>query len=286
MKTAQWTRTLEELEIVEAARPVDRRRRRRGQGRRQTADKAAVVIDPGEFKRVQKELKESRKLRRESDESARYWAEQAKNGKPAPAAKGRRARGRDRPGGRTITDKGTKGLERVLDKLGFVKKKDVRRRISSTRAEITDQAAMIADVSRPQRSNFAVLQGHRENLQPAQSGSSRTWKRRRKLIANRGAAGQGRDGHDRRRPVAPIRTTTTKTPRAPTSTTRTTRTRSAWRGNPAIAAGGRRAGRPERSPSQKRLVASFAAAGADLTEEKYLKRASSGQINIGGSRAA
>ena len=108
---------------------------------------AAKVVDPAEFKRVQKELRAERARAKESDETARYWAEQARNGgarPPAAAAPPAEDTLDDVDLVDIITTKGAKGLGEVMGRMGYVKRSEVAQDINASRAASNSEAAVLA----------------------------------------------------------------------------------------------------------------------------------------------
>jgi hypothetical protein len=255
-----------------------------------TGDKGGATdkVDP-EVKRLQRELKAERRLRAESQQSERYWAEQARNG--APKAEAGDPEPEPEPDIDVVSElstNGVKGLETVLKKLGYVKAKDVDTRIATTRAEITDQARLFQ--------SYPDLQNEASPLFKAtariynQLKGDPTLARSPKLIeiaARTAKAELGAMSARRRTPETDLSAELSGDEfdedlgddELDEEQERTARV--------ARQAGdrGRRGQRSEPetlSPEQKRMVAAFASVGAPVTEDGYRKRAQAG-IRMGGA---
>lgn len=105
-----------------------------------------VVIDPAEHKRAQKDLAAARRQAKESDETARYWAEQARNTpvrQPAPEPE-KEDDFSDVDLVDLITTQGAKGLATVIERMGYAKKADVQAEIVATRSGIAAENALMS----------------------------------------------------------------------------------------------------------------------------------------------
>ncbi len=238
---------------------------------------APATVDIAEFKRLQKELKEARKARHESDETARYWAERSRDDAPAPKVEAEPDAG-EIDIVNELTANGTKGLESVLAKLGYAKKADIESRISATRSEITDQATLLRkypdleDDSSPFfKATAAVYNSLKTDPHMAKSSrlieiAARTAKAEMPQTRRRAAEPEDDDGADPRYD---------NEDEEDSHVSRVAR-QSGDRGRRET-----RSAPEELTTLQKKMVAKFAAVGANITEESYAKRAQSG-IRMGG----
>lgn len=115
----------------------------------------AVVVDPAEFKRVSKELKAERARAKESEETARYWAERAR-AQPAQRVEEPEAEKIDDIDlVDIITTRGAEGLREVLSRMGFAKREELIAEVVATRgAERAEEVVLkkypdLADNSSP-----------------------------------------------------------------------------------------------------------------------------------------
>jgi len=109
------------------------------------AAKPAVVVDPAEFKRIRADLKAERTARRESDETARYWAEQARNApvKAEPAAPADDLSDVDLV--EAITANGVAGLDGVLKRLGYTKRDELREEVATATRKSSSETQLMRE---------------------------------------------------------------------------------------------------------------------------------------------
>jgi hypothetical protein len=247
---------------------------------------AAKVVDPGEFKRVQRELKETRAREKESAASARYWADQARNApakpaeKPAPVADNLD----DVDLVDIITTQGAKGLGSVIERMGYVKRSEVANEIQATRGADRAETAVLAA--------YPALA---DNSSPLFAKTAEIWNQLKQdpdmarspqlmMIAARTAAAELGLKADPRGQRQPGRT------REPDPdgddyiqdedqerSERIAR-QSGDRGTRPAARG---AAAETLNTMQRNLVAKFKAVGADIDEDRYMRRAQGG-VRIGG----
>jgi hypothetical protein len=238
----------------------------------------AAIVDPAEFKRVQRELKAERTSRKESDATARYWAEKARSAPEKAQAAEKEDDLSDVDLVEQITTHGAKGLDTVLRRLGYAKTSEVRAEIGSTRAQITSEATLMAqypeladDQSPLFHATASIYNSLKGDPEFKGAGSkliamaARTAKAELKL--------KGGDGRGNRR-GAPVDELDPDDEAFEEDEETPEQARAA---RTARQAGdrGRRAtgGAPTLSPGEKAMVAKFKAAGAEITEEGYLRRA-------------
>lgn len=248
-----------------------------------TGEKAKPV-DPliAENKRLQKDAKDARKLAKENDETARYWAEQARH-KPAPAAVVE-VDPADELGEVDLVDeistKGVKGLDALLKKLGYAKTNDVANAIGQTRAEITDQASLLTaypdlgDADSPFfKATAKIFNSLKTDPHMAKSP---------KLIATAARLAKAEMGNAPRRKAAPDPDEDGGEVLDDDELDDSHANRVARQSGDRGRGSRRNDDAPVLSALQKKMVAQFAAVGAPVTEENYLKRAMSGSIRMGG----
>jgi hypothetical protein len=229
---------------------------------------------------LRRQLKEERKARQEAEAGVRHWYDRATAGAAAPKPEPEPEPEAEIDVIDAITSKGAKGLEEVLAKMGYVKKKDVDASIGQTRAEVTQEAQLVArypDIT-DESSEFyqTTLEIYKDlAADPVMRKSPALLEKAAKQAARvlgmeeapkgrgRGPGAGGRDADD-------------------LDDTEDERERER------VARVGRQAGDRGRRPAsqvedegelsgmQKSIVAKFRAAGADITEDGYKKRAQRG----------
>lgn len=236
-----------------------------------TADKPAV--DP-EIKRLQKENKALQGRVREADSAAGFWKGKADTAPAKPA---------DKPAADNldeldlvdiITTKGAKGLAEVMTRLGYAKRSDIELQISSTRNQISAEAAVLAKYPDLADSNSPLFEKTAEIFNQLRQDPHMAESDNLMLIAARTAAaelGLSNDNTRGQRRAAP------KADEDEDERSERIARQSGDRGR--RPAGQDRA--EELSPLQKRMVQKFRDAGAEITEEGYKKRAMGG-VRMGG----
>jgi len=256
-------------------------------GKEPADKKAAEVIDPLEFRRVQKEVKTLRGRVRESEESAQFWAEQAKagGGTGKSAAEPDPEPEPDIDLVSEITTNGVKGLETVLARLGYAKRDDIHREIGATRAEITEQSRLLQEYPElgDEQSEFFQETAKVYN----QLKTDPIMAKSPKLIAIAARMAKAEMGTPARRRAAPAAHAPDDDYEDDYREDPPPRDREAERVARQSGDRGRRSERTEPQvldAGQKAIVRAFQAAGAPVTEESYAKRANAG-IRMGGQAA-
>ncbi len=242
------------------------------------ADDKPVVIDPAEFKRLEKAVKAADKRARESDQTARYWAEQARAQPEKKAPDPDPEPDEDIDLVSEITTNGAKGLAKVLDKLGYVKRRDVEQSIASTRNEITQDAAMLrdypdlADTKSPFfRATAAIYNSLTADDERAKNNPKTIRYAARLAKAEMATAPRRRGDPD------PDEDLDSERYDDDPDAARIAR-QAGDRGRRAAGGGAQ----PETlDRMQKEMVANFRRAGGEITEESYMKRAKEG-VRMGG----
>lgn len=234
--------------------------------------------DPS-IKELRRELNELRKSQEEMARTAEYWRGKAE-GKGAGSAKSGSAAASDDEDDDAvkldedlvdaISSNDAKRISKALKSMGFVRAKDVERTIQATRGAMTREAALLReypDLGDEKSELYEATARHYRDLiadDPALSKSPSTLRMAAKL-AKAELGGQASGEEDRAARVA-----------------RQSGGGSGTRSRAAGAAGGNGSG--GLNEAQRRIISSLRAAGANITEDGYKKRASEIGVNVAGLR--
>lgn len=254
------------------------------------AAKPAVVVDPAEFKRVRADLRAERTARRESDETARYWAEQARSAPAKPEAAAPADDFSDVDLVEAITANGVAGLDGVLKRLGYTKRDELLEQVatatrkSSSETQLMREYPELENTESPLFKATAVIYNSLK-ADPEFKGAgqrliaiaARTAKAEMALTNDGGRgrqrAGSRSDDHfdDDDPDEFPDEQTPEEARAARADRQAGDRGRRDSRGG----------GDETLNEDQRRMVENFRRAGADLTEETYRKHAKAG-VRMGG----
>ena len=228
------------------------------------------------LREMRRALKETREALKQTNDTARFWMEQARStGKKAePAEEAAPAVSVDLV--EAITNGDTKAIAKAMRELGFVSAKEVQQAIGSTRRQMTDEQKLYEKFPDLEDDKSELFQRTAQIFNDLASDPHMKNSPRLAEVAAKLAAKELDDEPAaRRRPAREEADEDFDEDEEEERVQRVAR-QSGSRGRATARRGDERGASQELDSMQKSIVAKLKAAGADISEEGYRKRAQSG----------